>query len=734
MEATLLIQVRLLDDRYHGTDDWPPSPARLFQALVAGNAVGAQVAEEDAVALRWLESTPGAPEIRAQRGRRGLPHTAYVPNNDLDAKGGDPRQVEKIRVAKRIQPRHLDASLPIAYVWRFEATDANLYRANRLLHMADRLYQLGRGVDMAWAKGQVLDQDEAETALAACPGDIFRPGSASGALSLDCPQPGSLDSLLLRFSAQRNRFSAVKDGRKIQVRFTNPPKARFRKLEYNPSERWRLFDLRADSPDAPFRAWPQSHAAALVEPVRDAMAARLADALPEQTAPIERLIVGRGAQSADKSRRIRLVPIPSIGHTQSNRAIRRILLQVPGDCPLPLADLQWAISGLRLGVQHDPACVVVPSDDPSLLRHYAIESGETARLWQTVTPVVLPHTAARRRIEPDHRRNPVQAKGGQERSLEEAQAASAVLQALRHEGIADRALSVRVQREPFSRKGLRAEAFADGSRFAKERLWHLELRFAEPREGPLIIGDGRYLGLGLLAPTEDPAGICCFNITQGLQQQAVRIDPEALARDLRRATMARVQRSIGSNRAMHAFFTGHEPDGAPLRDGSHRHLSFLSDMERQRILIVAPHILEGRSPSAFERKSLAILDQALTGFDQLRAGRAGRLHLEPTWLDLREDPLFRASTIWETVTDYRPTRHAKRTAPNEALTQDLAAELHRHDLPRPEIEVREAKAGPRGGLRGRVRLRFARPLAGPLVLGRTRHLGGGLFKAASDTP
>ncbi|MGH9581369.1 MAG: type I-G CRISPR-associated protein Csb2 [Bryobacteraceae bacterium] len=59
---------------------------------------------------------------------------------------------------------------------------------------------------------------------------------------------------------------------------------------------------------------------------------------------------------------------------------------------------------------------------------------------------------------------------------------------------------VRVQREPFELNGERAEAFAKGTRFSKHWLWHVEAEFADKISGPLIIGDGRFLGLGLMAP------------------------------------------------------------------------------------------------------------------------------------------------------------------------------------------------------------------------------------------
>jgi hypothetical protein len=51
--------------------------------------------------------------------------------------------------------------------------------------------------------------------------------------------------------------------------------------------------------------------------------------------------------------------------------------------------------------------------------------------------------------------------------------------------------------------GARAEDFAPKTRFAKERLWHVEITFAKPLRGPLLIGDGRYLGLGQMSPQRD---------------------------------------------------------------------------------------------------------------------------------------------------------------------------------------------------------------------------------------
>lgn len=722
MDNWLILRVYLLDDRYHGEGDWPPAPARLFQALVAGNAIGARLSEECALALEWLERDLGAPLIRAQRGRLGRAYKTFVPNNDLDAVGGDPLRIEKIRVAKHIQPRHIDARFPVVYGWHFQGDESALERARKVMEMADNLYQLGRGVDMAFAQAELLGNPEGATVLANAKGELFRPGVGGTGLAMGCPGIGSLESLQLRQASQRKRFSAVREGRKVALHFSNPPKAHFQQVSYNVGAAWSLFELRADDGNLSFRPWPQARVVELVTRVRDRAAERLTMALPEQAEAIERLIIGRDATPKDKARRVQIIPIPSIGHEHTSRAVRRLMLRVPSDCPLPFGDIEWAFSGLDIEDRDGRHSRLVKADDLRMLSHYGIETGEGQSVWQSVTPVVLPVAAARRRIDPRWRL--AEAKAGEERAQEEARASAAVLDALRHADAASAVESVRVQREPFSRNGVRAEVFAEGTRFAKERLWHVELRLRSPKEGPLLLGDGRYLGLGMMAPkAEEPLGVMAFRI---LDRLPLGSNPEQLARDLRRAVMARVQHWIGPRRSLPSFVSGHASDGAPLRDGNHRHLAFVADLPRYRLLVIAPHRLTHRTPFLPECDGFKLTAAALTDFESLVAGRAGNLNLQQTALDWSNDALFAASNIWQSVTDYRPTRHPNREV-MDALVADVKSEVARLGLPQPKIAVLSVRQGPKGGIGARLQLSFPVAVRGPLLLGRTRHLGGGVF-------
>ena len=57
--------------------------------------------------------------------------------------------------------------------------------------------------------------------------------------------------------------------------------------------------------------------------------------------------------------------------------------------------------------------------------------------------------------------------------------------------------------------------FSSDSRFAKERLWHVEVSFGEPTAGMIVIGDGRFLGFGIMAPVADPRKQISLSPTMG---------------------------------------------------------------------------------------------------------------------------------------------------------------------------------------------------------------------------
>ena len=703
MRRTLVITVRLHDGRYHGTGDWPPAPARLFQALVAGAARGASIAQEERETLAYLELIDTT-AIAAPVMRPGQPFSSFMPNNDLDAElpgtlkaGGTLSEaVAAIRASKRIQPRLFDASVPFHYFYDLtdDAPDEAAFDA-----LAHGLYQLGRGVDMAFARAAILTSPDADGLLASYPGVVYRPADGGGNV-LPAPVKGTLKSLETRHQAFSHRLRRENGG----IVFAQPPKALIGQVHFDAPAAHILLDI-----DGPSIAPTKTHD--LTVAVRDALAERLATLDDVNAALIERLVIGRNAGQSDTAARILIQPLPSIGHKYADRDNRRVLVTLPPQSPLRRQYVRWALSGLEI---KSFDLVLTPADDTGMLRHYGSE--DTSRLWRSVTPLALTF------------REQIAKKNGTTRLTEEVQARAAVAQALRQAGIAASAQTIRVQREPFAAKGSRAENFAAPPRFPASRLWHVEIMLDRPVRGPFSLGDGRFLGLGLMAPDRDAEpghdGVFAFRILSGRTRDA---DPLVIVAAMRRAVMSRVDEVLGRrrDRTLPVYFSGHEADGSKAGNGEHRHIAIAYHADR--LIVVAPHVLMHRSEAGEERRHRATLARALEALSDLRAGRSGRLVLAPDNVS-DDDPLVAPAGVWRSVTDYVPTRHAKRLAPTYALIADIAGELSALGLPQVDIRVLEVREGPRGGLLGRAELTFKVAVKGPILIGRTRHGGGGIFE------
>src|SRR5665213_3670893 len=412
MAHALIVSIRLYERRYHGAGEWPPAPARLFQALVAGAGLGGPLEDQDCRALAWIE-TLDLPLIAAPRVHDGHTVTQYVPNNDLDSVGGDPRRIAEIRLATKVfKPRLLDDSEPFKYVWTLKQTgDGNTEQASGVCDLAERLYQFGRGVDFACAWGEVVDEAQLEECLFSYPGTIHYPSSGGNGVLLKCPVPGSLKSLQDRYLDSGKRFHAELRGRVAKKTFTKASMPRFALVAYDSPPTHLVFDLRSIDDGESFAMWPLAETGQLAEILRDGATSHLTSSMPSRRVSIENILAGRRTDDTDKipaAERVRIIPLPSIGHHYADLKIRRVLVEVPPGSPLDADDVQWAFSGLEpidpesgesLGIT-----VTLTADErgSGMLSHYGIGGRQGHRRWRTVTPAALPDSAMRRRIDPDH--------------------------------------------------------------------------------------------------------------------------------------------------------------------------------------------------------------------------------------------------------------------------------------------------------------------------------------------
>lgn len=704
MTHALLIAVRLHEGRYHGTRDgfdgtlgWPPSPGRLFQALVAAAARGASIPPVEQDALRWLEELQ-PPDLAAPSGRQGESIPQFVPNNDLDTVGGDPARIGGIRASKHWRPIHFDPTLPIRYVWRFEPPVA---QARTLCNIATRLYQLGRGLDMASATAEIMTADEVQKVLSMY--EVVRSPGRHGEVAVACP--GTLDSLVARHQGARSRLQQD-SGTTV---FVQPPRARFRHIGYNAPPRRLHFELR-DGRD--FVAQPLHTAGVFIANIRDAAANRLIDHFPNQARLAERFIVGRGAGPRDAAGRCRILPIPSLGTEHTDPSIRRVVVELPTEFPFAKEDMGWAFSGLAAGDQATSdgrRGHLVATEDATMMRRYT----QSARLFRSITAVALtstveltPGTLATRRRRDEH------------------QAIAAVRQALLHAGVHTEPTSIHVQREPLHRRGDRTEVFATGTRFPRRAMWHVELMFPEKLAGPITLGDGRFVGLGLMVPVVVHDDIVGFPIPH---RRVASRDASGLLRALRRALMSVARDEHGG---VDKLFSGHETDGRPDSAGHHGHVFLAADVEGDwvsRLVVAAPWTVDRSvSPAPKQRR---LFDHVVRKLTFLRSGRLGVLPLKAVPLDDDDDMMCSAKT-WRTTTSYVATRNVKqREDANAVLITDVAMECRRRGLPTPnQIHVTAASHGPRGGRpTADVVISFAISVRGPVLLGRNSHKGAGLF-------
>jgi CRISPR-associated protein Csb2 len=719
----------------------------LFQAITAGALSGRWAIEDRQAsesALRWLEQL-GLPKIILAPQAEGLsPYRIAVPNNQADRhlaalkKGAYlDRLLARDKELKVVWPRTVRRAALI-YAWEIAETSRDEAEATRAV--VRRLVVLGTGLDHA-----VADIRIAPSPPAATNGVIAWRSAAS-------PCKGTLDSLIGLHKAKLERLKSGSLGE-------NLPPIRYRPAQPLARNNAHLvFALRTPVNDAPRPTEPEA-TAVLAHAIRLSLADRLMKPLrecPERapgTSPeeIERLVIGRGASASDTARRLCVLPLPSIGHEHADGLLRRVLVSVPAGFPLRPESIRRALNNCEIHVELSPSraldvrLALVDDDDVRERRMLARFLGR-ARVWRSVSPILLPGRVARRRVS-DRATDEAQLRREEKRRRDEG-----ILfeRALKHAGVGT-ITGFRLRREPFGPHQPRADANwrLPTSSNDSRRVWlsgrprlHVEITFPTPVSGPLVIGDGRWLGLGLMAPVrEEPPAVHLFSIDP--REAPVIAEREAVTQALRNAVMARVDeewrgsRRGRRNEPLPLFFTGHELDGKPACSGHHEHLFFLADDidgdgRIDRLAVVAPHLADRTVTYSPERRSdmqdhLHVLERALIDFTLLRAGRVGAPHLAHISEPDDNDPLFGRARIWVSHTSYRPTRHPKGRDINQAVTDDLVNECARRGLPRPRVEIIQSKLGRRGGLAIRARLHFKIAISGPLVLGRGSHFGAGLF-------
>lgn len=443
--------------------EWPPSPLRLLAALVAADGTGERCRHTSGAELAMLEAAP-PPRIRATAdeqvhhqplepryvvAHKGRPDTAQ--HQEYPARTG-----AQVRPGVRVAPRHP----VITYVWDLEPHGSLLrdlaVRAARVgyLGCADSPVRLRIG-----------------TELADGPGEWFEPDPA-GRRAIAVPAPGVLDAMDAHHRAWEGDGASV-----VRSQFPG-----LRRLAWYRGPR---DDAPVDEADTPSTLWFTLGAAIAgrrILTVTEAWRASLLDRYQRHVGEPPPVLhghglVGRGYDTA------RYLALPDVGSPRSHGRLHGLALWLPaGTPPEVLAGCREALRSMDRLVGQGFSSPVAPwAGAPRPWAAHPDRWTRRATRWATAVPAVYERRV--RRLDLDE-----------------------VARWCDHAGLPDpvavratrsRLLSGAVQLAPSEAR----RAGRDPKPYA-----HLEVEFAEPVAGPVVLGGARQWGLGLCAPVGDDRG------------------------------------------------------------------------------------------------------------------------------------------------------------------------------------------------------------------------------------
>ena len=547
---TFGIEVNFLTGRYVATfyndrrqPEWPPHPARLFSALVATWAEDGREPDERAV-LEWLE-TLAPPAIAASDAvpRKVVSH--FVPVNDtavvsrtfqerkadklrelteqlhheLVSSGGEvTRKVTRIEqklakereVASQVsqtgntnpdsaarmlperrgkQERFFPSVTPdearVTYLWDGVPLDGMGQTLDRLLARVTRL-----GHSSSLVSCRVTSEPPAPTRV---PSDDV----GEGLRGVRQGQLAELERQFARHRATRPRSLPYTDVRyraaTENLQMESPQKP-------NTAAEWLVFELAHDA-----RFFPVTRVVQLAQSMRSAVLHYAEDPIPEA-------LSGHGSGGTPTAApHIAFLPLPYVGLPYADGRLLGIAVSVPNALHDEVRRVLYRAIGtwertsvsqpLRLTLGTRGVACLSRLRGPSALVSLRPEIwSQPSRRWVSTTPVALPKHPGRL----VRGTGPALAKAW-------ALAEAAVAAACGHVGLPE-PTAVHVSLNAFltgARAATHFPAFSqkgrDGRSFRRQ-LVHASLTFETPVTGPLILGAGRFLGLGLMRPVADDGG------------------------------------------------------------------------------------------------------------------------------------------------------------------------------------------------------------------------------------
>jgi CRISPR-associated protein Csb2 len=446
-----------VDDRQHA--EWPPHPARLFCALVA-SARG----ESDRAALRWLEAQP-APSIVAAGPAQESRRTAYVPVNKISARGSS--QFHPGRDSGHwSRSRALPAHPTVTMIWTADTAPEVI---EALDAMARRVPYLGRSTGVALIAASAAPGSTAE--VDADGRERYEPCDLlDREVSVRVPYPGFLEQLDAQFDAGRPAWevSRYQGYRRQHTAPAGPP-------DNDDQQAESIYQDVVVLGFSGVKPQPQL-AVRFTEALRSAVLRAAGHNAPA-------VLHGHGA---DGRPHVGFLALPDVGSEHSDGHLLGLAVAIPQlSAPERTAVLR-AVLGLRRTDLPDVVELRVPNIgtveliyQPGLVRPWGATPQRWrrgSRRWVSATPVILDRYPKR----------PHQIEDG-------------IRAALLRVGLPE-PTRVEISIDPLIRGAARLRP-QDLPAHAKGRLYrHVAVTFDRPVSGPVMVGAGRYLGIGLLAP------------------------------------------------------------------------------------------------------------------------------------------------------------------------------------------------------------------------------------------
>jgi CRISPR-associated protein Csb2 len=444
--------------------EWPPHPARLFSALVsAHHECGSIMAEREA--LVWLERQP-PPSLCASASRERTTVTVFVPVNDSNEPHNAPSLGEQCPLPRGRQPRTFPATVPddpvVHVIWPHADPESQIKSA--LASLIARVTYLGHSSSVVHVS--LCDEP---------PPPTYEPAE-DGNLVLRVPGNGQLEAL------EHAHAVFLRTGVRgpLPCRFQRYCVRGERPGEARPELRTVFGDMvvfrRLEGPTLPL-----SVATIVTGVLRAAAMATLGSEIPEV------LSGHRPDGSLTERPHVAFIPLPDVGHRHARGHLLGVAAVLPRD--LLHEDRRTVLRALggveRLTMGRVGAWSIERVGTDAQQRGLRAETWTgPSRCWASVTPMVL-------------ERFPNEPYG--------FEAASSVAASCGYVGL-PRPVDVLVSPVSSVLGAPPWHHFRRGERETKLRrpLVHVALSFAEPVWGPVLLGAGRYRGLGLCRPIESP--------------------------------------------------------------------------------------------------------------------------------------------------------------------------------------------------------------------------------------